>query len=61
MYVIPPTDFYKNLENPDQFNLLKAKPSEPAYTYIGWNHLNPLFKDKKVRMALSHLVDGILL
>jgi len=57
MYVIPPTDFYKNLENPDQFALLKAKPSEPAYTYIGWNNMNPLFSDKKVRMALSYLVD----
>jgi peptide/nickel transport system substrate-binding protein len=57
MYVIPPTDFYKNLENPEQFSLLKAKPSEPQYTYLGWNELNPLFQDKKVRMALSHLVD----
>lgn len=57
MYVIPPTDFYKNLENPEQFSLLRAKPSEPAYTYIGWNNLNPLFSDKNVRWALSHLVD----
>jgi peptide/nickel transport system substrate-binding protein len=57
MYVIKPSDFYKDLENPDQFNLLKARPFEPAYTYIGWNHNNPLFADKKVRWALSHLVD----
>ena len=57
MYVIKPSDFYKDLENPDQFNLIKARPFEPAYTYIGWNHLNPLFADKKVRWALSHLID----
>src|SRR5205085_6514779 len=57
MYVISPTDFYKNLEHPEQFNLVKAKPSVHAYTYIGWNELNPLFKDKKVRLALSYLVD----
>jgi len=57
MYVIPPTDFYKNIENPDQFSLVKAKPSEPTYAYLAWNELNPLFQDKKVRLALSHLVD----
>lgn len=57
MYVVKPSDFYKDLENPDQFSLVKARPFEPAYTYIGWNHLNPLFADKKVRWALSHLID----
>ena len=57
MYVIKPEDFYKNLENPDQFNILKAKPSEPAYTYLAWNENNVLFKDKKVRLALAYLVD----
>lgn len=57
MYVIKPSDFYKDLENPDQFNLAKARPFEPAYTYLAWNHLNPLFKDKKVRWALAHLID----
>ncbi len=57
MYVIKPSDFYKDLENPDQFNLAKARPFEPAYTYLAWNQLNPLFQDKKVRMALAYLVD----
>src|SRR5260221_547107 len=57
MYLINPEDFYKNLENPDQFNILKAKPSEPAYTYLAWNENNVLFKDKKVRLALAYLVD----
>lgn len=57
MFVIAPIDFYKNLENSDQFYLKKAKPTEPGYTYIAWNEVNPLFKDPKVRMALSYLVD----
>ncbi len=57
MFVVSPTDFYKNLEHPEQFNLIKAKPSEPTYAYIGWNENNPLFSDSKVRMALSYLVD----
>jgi peptide/nickel transport system substrate-binding protein len=57
MYVIKPSDFYKDLDNADQFNLVKARPFEPAYTYLAWNQLNPLFQDKKVRLALAHLVD----
>jgi peptide/nickel transport system substrate-binding protein len=57
MYVIKPVDFYKNLENAEEFNLLKATPSEPAYSYIGWNNKNPLFADKKVRWALSYCID----
>jgi len=57
MYVISPQDFYKNLQNADQFDLIKATPSEPVYSYIGWNLNSPLFSDKKVRWALSHLID----
>jgi peptide/nickel transport system substrate-binding protein len=57
MYVTKPSDFYKDLENAAQFNLNKARPFEPAYTYLAWNQLNPLFQDKKVRLALAHLVD----
>lgn len=57
MYVISPQDFYKNLDNPGQYDLVKVTPSEPVYSYIGWNMNNPLFSDKKVRMALSLLID----
>ena len=57
MYVIKPADFYNDLQNPDQFNLVKARPFEPAYTYLAWNELNPLFQDKNVRLALAYLVD----
>ena len=57
MFVISPIDFYKNLENAEQFDLIKAKPVEPTYTYLAWNEVNALFKDAKVRMALSYCVD----
>lgn len=57
MYVVVPLDFYKNLANADEFGLKRVTPSEPAFTYLGWNHNNPLFSDKKVRWALSYLVD----
>jgi peptide/nickel transport system substrate-binding protein len=57
MFVISPIDFYKNLENAEQFDLIKAKPVEPTYTYLGWNEVNVLFQDAKVRMALSYCVD----
>ncbi|MCX7877513.1 MAG: ABC transporter substrate-binding protein [Ignavibacteria bacterium] len=57
MYVIKPSDFYNDLKNPEQFKLIKARPFEPAYAYLAWNQKNPLFKDRKVRWALSHLVD----
>ncbi|MGH2575758.1 MAG: ABC transporter substrate-binding protein [Ignavibacteria bacterium] len=57
MYVVKPDDFYKTFEKSEEFGLLRATPSEPRYSYIGWNLNNPLFSDKKVRLALSHLVD----
>ncbi len=57
MSVIKPADFYKDIQNPEQFNLIKARPLEPSYAYLAWNQLNPLFQDKKVRLALSYLVD----
>lgn len=57
MYVVAPIDFYKNLANAEEFDLVKAKPSEPTYTYLAWNEVNPLFQDNKVRMALSYCVD----
>ena len=57
MYVIPPSDFYVNFTEPEKFNFVKNEPAEPSYTYLGWNELNPIFADKKVRKALTYLVD----
>lgn len=37
--------------------LRKAEYPAFSYSYIGLNQTNPLFQDKRVRQALSHLVD----
>jgi peptide/nickel transport system substrate-binding protein len=57
MYLNKPIDFVKTLSNPEQFDLKNADPTEPRFDYIGWNMKSPLFSDKKVRWALSYLVD----
>lgn len=57
MYVVKPMDFVKELANPEQFNMKKADPFEPQFTYIGYNMNNVLFSDVKVRWALAYIVD----
>jgi peptide/nickel transport system substrate-binding protein len=57
MYVVKPADFVKELADPERFSMKKAQPYEPVFTYIGWNINSPLFSDKRVRWALSYLVD----
>lgn len=37
--------------------LVKMKYPSRSYSYIGYNFNNPLFQDKMVRQALTHLVD----
>ncbi len=39
----------------DYYNVYKTHSLE--YTYLGWNELNPLFKDKKIRQALTMAID----
>ena len=36
---------------------LKAVKYSNGYTYIGWNNADPLFKDVRVRQAMTHLTD----
>jgi peptide/nickel transport system substrate-binding protein len=38
-------------------HLEKHKDVSASYSYIGWNERKPIFQDKRVRQALSHLVD----
>ncbi len=57
MYLNKPIDFVKTMSNPEEFDLKNADPTEPRFDYIGWNMKSPLFSDKKVRWALSYLVD----
>lgn len=51
---------FVQVESDEKFNanykrLVYTSP-RGVYSYIGWNHLNPLFQDKRVRRALTHLV-----
>jgi peptide/nickel transport system substrate-binding protein len=41
---------------PDGF-IKKFKYPSHSYSYIGYNLRNPLFQDRKVRLALTHLVN----
>jgi len=44
------TDYFRN--NFSRFEYLAN-----AYTYLGYNLLNPMFQDERVRRALSHAID----
>jgi peptide/nickel transport system substrate-binding protein len=57
MYLNKPIDYVKTMSNPEEFDLKNADPTEPRFDYIGWNMKSPLFSDKRVRWALSYLVD----
>ena len=57
MSVFKTEDFVEGLKNPEDYNLKKYLVGRPVYAYIAWNEKSPLFSDKKVRLALSHLVD----
>jgi peptide/nickel transport system substrate-binding protein len=57
MNVIKTEDFVEALKTPEDYNLKKSLVGRPTYSYIAWNEKSPLFSDKKVRLALSHLID----
>lgn len=53
------SDQYLRVEHDRRFNknyrrLLYTAPS--GYSYIAWNNKHPIFKDRRVRVALTHLV-----
>jgi peptide/nickel transport system substrate-binding protein len=50
---------YLKQTNDDKFAEKIEKHAGPSssYSYIGWNEKRELFQDKRVRQALSHLVD----
>jgi peptide/nickel transport system substrate-binding protein len=43
--------------DPDTGSIKKIKYPARVYRYVGYNLKNPLFKDKRVRQALTHCVD----
>lgn len=52
--------FFEDLAgDPEWFTskYVKASWYSPGYSYYGWNQLRPLFKDRRVRIALSMLFD----
>ncbi|HET9136299.1 MAG TPA: ABC transporter substrate-binding protein [Candidatus Kapabacteria bacterium] len=55
--VLKPDQYVNQMDTTKQPFLSKAILFYNAYTFIGWNNLNPLFSDKKVRRALTMLVD----
>jgi len=56
-----PEQWIRNTNGPE-FNgskapLMKYKYSGRMYRYIGYNMRRPIFKDKRVRQAMTHLID----
>ncbi|MBW8034537.1 MAG: hypothetical protein FVQ79_02420, partial [Planctomycetes bacterium] len=60
-YLRPLPDQYQDLSNDESFtkdfNCLSYWAPDVGYFWIGWNQDRPFFKDRKVRLALTHLID----
>jgi peptide/nickel transport system substrate-binding protein len=59
--IIPEPDQYAELAADKQFNkefrcVSYWNPGAPFY-YIGWNEDTPFFNDKRVRLAMTHIID----
>jgi len=59
--IIPEPDQFSDLANDAQFKkefncISYWNPGAPFY-YIGWNQSTPFFKDKRVRLAMTHIVN----
>ncbi|MDW7996382.1 MAG: peptide-binding protein, partial [Bacteroidota bacterium] len=57
MAYIPPKLFEEMLDTTATPYLRKVTYGQTSYSYIGWNLRRPFFSDKRVRQALSHLVN----
>ncbi len=59
--IIPEPDQFSDLANYDEFKkefdcLAYWNPGAPFY-YLGWNQDTPFFKDKRVRLAMTHIIN----
>lgn len=57
MEFVPPTKFEEEVDTVRTPHLSKYAFPTQSYLYIGWNMNRPVLSDKRVRKALSHLVD----
>jgi len=57
MESLPPAKFAEEVDTTRLPYLVKHPFEAQYYTYIGWNTVRPVLSDKRVRRALSHLVD----
>jgi len=57
-HALRPLEFKEKSWSPE-FNdrFLKGVEYSNGYTYIGWNNAHPIFADKRVRQAMTHLTD----
>jgi len=58
MEVLQPVQVVRGT-NSERFNLefKKYEYYAPTYSYIGWNNDHPIFRDKRVRQAMTYLTD----
>lgn len=49
---------YLTMTNREKFlnNFIKSTYLVPSYSYLGWRNGHPIFQDKNVRMAMTHMV-----
>ncbi|HTO55184.1 MAG TPA: peptide-binding protein [Myxococcota bacterium] len=53
-----PVQYLKQTDDPRFLeHNVKHEDMSASYTYLGWNETKPIFQDKRVRQALSYLVD----
>lgn len=62
---LTPEDFMQKATGPkwgkDVFKVKTENKAPKSYNYIGWNLESELFKDKKVRVAMAHLMNRKLM
>ncbi len=56
MTYVPP-NLFEDIDTNRLPHLRKTSYIVPTYYYIGWNLSRPFFADKRVRQAMSHLID----
>lgn len=59
--ITPPKLWVETIDTLAVPHIRKVRYPQTIYTYIGWNNKKPYFSDKRVRQALSHLVDRVRL